>query len=535
MIAISDSQDLRRILALPVRELEPPTLPLEDLGGTLRPVQEEALRELLTYRGALVSARVGAGKTLISLLAGTVIGAKRPLLLVPAKLKAKTELEAKGYAAKGWKITMPYVMSYELLGRSQSAVVLEEMQPDLVVLDEAHRVANAHSAVTRRVNRYLSANPSIPVLAMSGTLTKRQIRDFAHVARWCCKDLNPAPTKYQEIELWSLALGAKVDAWARPKLGALEVFTAGAEPTYEVARKRYGERIWATPSCIQTTDGLTGVGLEISKSPLTMGHEARKALAEMRRTWVTPGGDEITTAVELYRHSRELACGFYYRWQSAPPREWIEARRDYFKWVRETLSNSRRYDSPFQLEMALQKGDISCDHYPAWASIRGIYEPTSVPVWIDDSLVRNVASRCDEPYLIWVEHDAMGRRLAELGIHYYGPRGVCTKTGMAVESAEPSKAIAVSVRANGEGRNLQAWHKNLVLCPSQMGAEWEQMLGRTHRDGQEADTVEVEIFCATELHEEALRQAKRDARYIHATTGQEQKLLTATWTFDTET
>lgn len=539
---IEASPCLDRILALPTRESDPPVLPLPDLGGTLRPVQARALAELLTYRGAFVSARVGAGKTLISLLAGTVLGAERPLLVVPAKLREKTAREALEYYDAGWKVKIPEVRSYEVLGRVSGADVLEEIRPDLIILDEAHKVSNRSAAVTRRMGRYLWGRSDVAVLAMSGTLTRRDLKDFAHIAEWCAGSRAPVPTKWSTLEGWSSALGASTDPWDRPALGALHTAFAPEaavglfDDPLPAVREGYARRIWSTPGFVQTTDGLPGVGLEISLASWKVPPAADAALKSMLRTWATPGGDEITSAVELYAHARELSQGFYYRWTEVPPDGWLEARRAWRSWVRGVLTGSRTYDSPFQVEKAVQDGRLVTPTYRPWVDIRGSFTPVTEAVWVSHDLVDAVAAhKFEGPTIVWVEHDAVGAALAAKGVPYFGAGGLRRlHRGGPSESIEAAPArgiVAASISANAEGRNLQSWGRNLVLSPPGMGSTWEQLLGRTHRDGQQADVVDVMVYAPTDLHLRSLTQAKAYAKYIAQTTGQEQKILSATWNF----
>lgn len=87
--------------------------------------------------------------------------------------------------------------------------------------------------------------------------------------------------------------------------------------------------------------------------------------------------------------------------------------------------------------------------------------------------------------------------------------------------------VIASWHAHGEGKNLQHWSKNLFVAPPSSGKTWEQVLGRTHRAGQQADEVVADVW----LHAEELRasfiQARADARYIEATLGSRQKLCYA--------
>jgi hypothetical protein len=562
VVSVGESDDLRRILALPRREEYAPPLPLPDLGGELRPIQKFALEELFTYGGAFVSARVGAGKTLISLLAGTVLGIDRVMLLVPAKLKEKTLREARDYQAAGWKVTIPEVVSYELLGRASGADILGTYMPGLLILDEAHKVSNRQAAVTRRVGRFLSTHPSVSVLAMSGTLTRRNLVDFAHIAQWCNHDAAPVPFKWSVLEQWSAALGASTNPWDRPPLGALlGAFGSRSDERASAAhsgshrpddgdnpfadllgsiRTNYAKRIWSTPGCVQTTDGLPGVGLEISKAPFIVPAPALKLIREMQKTWVTPGGDEITSALELHAHTKELGQGFYYQWTEVPPPEWLAARKAWRRYVRGVLAGSRTYDSPLQVENAVISGALVSPDYEPWRRIRDSFKPITQAVWIDDSLMASVASyKYEGPTICWVEHEAVGRALGALSIPFFGAAGIC-KVGPSAylgQSIETTTAtvVAASISANAEGRNLQRWSRNLVLSPPSMGSIWEQLLGRTHRDGQQADTVDCMVFAPTNHHEKCLTQALAYAKYIYETTGQEQKLMAATWNFVLET
>jgi hypothetical protein len=126
--------------------------------------------------------------------------------------------------------------------------------------------------------------------------------------------------------------------------------------------------------------------------------------------------------------------------------------------------------------------------------------------------------------IVWVEHVAVGEKLSEIsGFSYFGESGRDAK-GQNIEESRGS--IIASIAANGEGRNLQKWSRNLILSCPPGGGTWEQLLGRTHRQGQESDEVTIEVLLSCIEHYEGFEQAKRDALYVQDTTGQTQKLLT---------
>jgi len=56
-------------------------------------------------------------------------------------------------------------------------------------------------------------------------------------------------------------------------------------------------------------------------------------------------------------------------------------------------------------------------------------------------------------------------------------------------------------------------------------------LGRTHRPGQQADEVTIDVYRHTIEMRAAMTKALRDANYQESTTGNRQKLLAATYTF----
>ena len=107
--------------------------------------------------------------------------------------------------------------------------------------------------------------------------------------------------------------------------------------------------------------------------------------------------------------------------------------------------------------------------------------------------------------------------MAEAGIPVYGAGHYPPEKG---------PTCAMSIRAHGVGKNLQhGWSNQLVVEPPSSGNVWEQLLGRTHRPGQQADTVRVTVYTHTPAFRDAVLKAKKDAHYIQDTTGSRQKLL----------
>jgi hypothetical protein len=330
------------------------------------------------------------------------------------------------------------------------------------------------------------------------------------------------------VQDWADALDEKVEAFQRLAPGALLQLYSGEplEDELQMARRGFQQRLTQTPGVVATKDGRIGASLTISANRTELPAHINGHLNTLRKSWETPDGQPVMEAVDVWRHARELSCGFYYKWVPPAPREWMAARKAWFAFVREALSHSRTLDSPLQVSNACKRGELPADEYWAWQAIKDTFEPNNVPQWVDDTALKICREWLKEPGICWVEHIAFGETLSMLsGIPYFG-RGGMDPAGRSIESMEGASVIA-SIASNSEGRNLQAWNRSLVSSCPPHGGGWEQLLGRLHREGQEADSVEFEVLMLCEEQEQGFQQALSDARYIEDVTGQAQKLLYA--------
>lgn len=497
---------------------------------SLWPMQAAALAEAHDQRGLFLGAGVGTGKTLVSLLAPVALEAKRPLLLVPASLRDKTVTTDLPLLAQHWTLHPGLrIYSYDALSRESGVELLQKLRPDLIVCDEAHRLAYRSSARTRRFLRYFGENPETMLIVMSGTACRKSLMDYWHLMKLSLKENMPLPWSWQEVQDWADALDEKIGNRERRGPGAL--IPALCE-VGETARQGYQRRLCQTPGVIITSKTSCPASININRIDIAVPHVIQEALAHLIKNWETPGGELCTEALELWRHGRELSCGFYYRWVwpgGVVNHGWLEARKAWKSFVRETIKHNRRgLDSELPIFNACARGELATGAYEAWLAVRDEYKPVTEPVWLDDFLVRHAAACAQkQPSLVWVEHDAVGRKLAEVsGLRYFGQGAT-----QASILAESGKSVILSGHSHREGKNLQDWSHNIVVSASPSGAAWDQMLGRTHREGQQADEVVCDIYLHTKPMMMGFIGAIADAKYLQDTLGQEQKLLYASRSF----
>jgi hypothetical protein len=711
---VARTSEIKRIAALPRRTWSEEsaaslavmlTRELKTPAGTmnLRPVQAVSLYEAMEVGGLFGPIRVGAGKSLVCALAPLVLEARNPVLLMPASLVSKTWDEYKALR-QHWRLpTNVQIISYESLSLVASAQKLEYIRPDLIVADEAHFLKGHKAGRTRRVARYMHAHPETKFVAVSGTIMRSSIRDFAHLLRWALKGSAPVPVTDDEVATWADALDEHVNPLGRRQPGAL--FDLAAEPV-EVAygsmqaRHVFQSRLLETKGVVASSklDGVTCSiriqALEYELSPVTEEH-----FKTLRAKWETPCGKGFTQATEFRAYARELALGFSYTWiarekvgewehlvveskpkqtskkpprpstcdstdlkptqlgtkdtgtsllnrrlrelrqtsaiakqtQNAsssssdsdyeipsaspptstgcasiatdsrlksmlrslkepatdvrsaianyateeavgvsttimlpekseascvpgttehsdcseialglseplrtfleanrPPSGWLSARREWCSFVREQISRSKKYDTMLQIANACRASLLPSETLDAWKEIESSYEPATRPIFYETTALETCLTWLKaNTGIVWVEHRAFGEALSRLsGAPYFGPGGL-DASGASIKDATGKHSVIASIAACGQGFNLQMFSKNLITsCPSG-AATIEQVLGRTHRDGQLADEVEVWILLGCREQYEAFDRSLEGAKAAEALLGHSQKLLLA--------
>lgn len=546
--------------------------------SSLLPVQAWALEEMSLVGGLLGPIGVGHGKTLLDLLSAMVLDkCQTAVLLIPPNLKRQLlDIDWEFYgqhwnlpnlAGARWffpgRPTL-HVVAFSELSGAKSSDLLTRLNPDSIIIDEAHNVRNSTAARTKRFMRYLKEHPAVRVLAWSGTLTSRSLHDYAHISAVALGDQSPVPLFPPTVEEWSAA----IDPSPFPLEPGELLRLGGGVDARDVVRRRVVDSQGVVSSA---DDARCEASLVISERRVTAPKVILDALKEVARTWCRPDGEELVQALDLNRVQKELSAGFYYRWRW-PRKEtvevidrWLAVRKAWHSELREKLKKGGVHmDSPLLLTKAAirwydgythierdEHGEAvsrqvipprtrngpqptwAAEHWLEWREVRETAKPETEPVWVDDFLVEDAAEWLrEEAGLLWYEHDAFGRRVVESAggsaVHA-GPGRVGDSLVVGLQGTE---RVVASIRAHGTGKNLQGFHRNLVANPPSDGATWEQLVGRTHRQGQLADEVTVEVYRHTPVYEASVEKARDLAGYIQESFGAPQKLVAkASWGF----
>lgn len=617
----SMSRELRRICALEVCE----PMPDEEVeafshanclatalasGFRLKRSQAEGLSNYLTHGGLLGSIGVGDGKTLLSLMilaAAYRMRRRSPLLAIPAHMFRQLS-ESDVRTARTWvPFDMPihyfpgrtsaqrlalarsgargvFVITHSLLSQPEAHEVLDALRPETVVIDEAHAFANPKAARTRRM---LASLKNVELCAISGTMTKKKLRDYHHLAQAALKDKSFMPHQASLTDEWGILLDSDANIADTADAGVLTPLIRWAYdkfPDHRIIlrmsnvsafRKAFKLRKDTCPGTVTTGDARLGSSLLIQNVPAEEKHPDMGALkgliSDVEDRWLAPDGDEISEAREKYKWLSELSAGFYNKlvWPTVPKmverrgiseaqaqeilddaRVAHEARQEYNrqlrKWLSENASNGM--DTPLLVEADMarhQYKNVSASLYGAWSQWRALHrdehpEREAVPVRVCDFKVRAAVdwakSLDGRGGIIWCYHQEVCTWVYSAivaaglpGIHC--PAGPRSDLLLSRDENKPSlktKILCASIRAHGEGKNLQFMDRAYVMQWPRTAKTAEQMLGRLHRTGQESDEVVYTTNNTLEWDHANLASCLVTALYIHQTTTA-QKMIYGGW------
>lgn len=537
------SAEFRRIEALPRRPwhwsedpiLDEARVLLKQTYGQpgnafeLRDVQVAAIMEAWQQRGGFFPVVAGGGKTWIVFFIPLVIRDERPLMLVTADLRDKAHAEDIPQMRALW--TMPprlKIMSYDELSREGGVNFLFDYKPTSIICDEVQALANPRSGRTRRVERYMDAYPETMFFGASGTITDKSLMDFAHIARWCLKGNCPLPSKPMELQEWANALDDEVDEAARVNPGALIRFCENGESP----RSGFQRRLAETPGVIATGDDRLPNEIVIRRIDIPVPARVQELLEKVRYDWSDPNGDPIMEKTKQLALLRQMALGFWLRWDPPAPMDWLEARKAWAAYVRRRISNnSSGIDTElFVINEQRRLEEHGRPTHPTWApwqAIKDSFVINTVPEWVDDFAVHFAAQwlRDHHSGIAWVRNPAFGERLAMIaGVRYFGAGEDASRDIRTCQGP-----IVASINSHHRGKNLQdRYDHNLLMSVPTNGKIMEQLMARTHRSGQQSAQVFFDLAQFTPELENAFEKACSRARYIEEILGSTQRLNYAT-------
>lgn len=162
--------------------LMPTIAGLESLPFKLHPFQQEGLERFHLRGGAVLSYEMGLGKTPTALAIGhTVPGTKLvvcPPGVLPAWKEQLTRFDIPAEVIETGKVpASPRADGWLICTSTCLDKLPGNLNPKLVVLDEAHNIKSSKTELARFMRSLRKSKPTIPFLAMTGTLAADTLID----------------------------------------------------------------------------------------------------------------------------------------------------------------------------------------------------------------------------------------------------------------------------------------------------------------------------------------------------------------------
>jgi hypothetical protein len=513
----------------------------------LRLIQSVALAAIQKYGGLFGDIGVGHGKSLIGWLAMVVRRAQRGVIMMPPDMVEPYKLDIERFKEHFVRpVVEPIILPYSVLSRADGTDILERLNPDVIVADEAQALAN-DSARTRRLKRFFHSHPETIFIAMSGTFIRPEMSTLAHLVHYALRDNAFMPVRGRALEVWKEC----VDLKGRPAEADWKIFEplamaegfdlsrVNGDDRLTMARKSVFHRMHTTPGVVSTTENSCTTPLICTRvQGLAVPPEIQEILDRMKTGEETPDGEDIIADdAQRARLQKHLSMGFYYRWAweqiGGRDDEWLAKRRAWNRAVRrELMEHSREgYDSEKLVfdsvaRQVLENPDLvrgSLLHmlFHEWRQMKDKLKPPTVAVWLNTFMldwIRDFLAK-SPPTLVWYHSDALEEALGKMGLPIYG-----------AGSMPPTKAetCGVAIEVHHKGKNLQFFDHMLVAEPFGKGERWQQLLGRYRRPGQESEQLRAYIMAHTDILNSYIDRGIREAESV-ALGGGQQHLLQASW------
>jgi hypothetical protein len=300
--------------------------------------------------------------------------------------------------------------------------------------------------------------------------------------------------------------------------------------------------------------------------------KVKELVKQLDDKWLTPSGDEIEEAMMLYRWKYWIQGAGFYQERYWPDTSWMMeyGKYDSLNEAVEVLAKSQEYHSRHMAYARELRGWISeraktgldtpmligndmrmhgaqnvgRDLYDAWkywkdGEFEGCIERNKRAVRVCDFKIQQAVKWAKElpkgeGGLIWYDNEEMGEWLDEVmtaeGIeHLFAKAGESYNELLADRQRCKGKIIILTVNSHFQGKNLQFDRNQFFLQWPRSATRAEQAIGRQHRTGQEYDDVIVTTCNTSEFDKIQFGATLNDAAYVHQSTGNQHKLIYATY------
>lgn len=482
-----------------------------------------------------------------------------------------------------------YIVPYTALSNLDGLEVMRGISPTLVIADEAHTLAN-DSARSKRYWGVLqeieqAQGRSVEFCALSGTMAKKRLKDFWKLMRQAMGENAPLPLNTQNLDEWDETMAADGSNYITPACSWLPPWAENQFPDERFTRDTVGARS-AFQARLKTAPGVITGGDASCKADLKLGHfevpddpaakgwdELQQMKQNLETLGMKPNGELVSTPMHIYNISAELSCGFYNDpfWPEAEvvsrrkeisvteaenlldrSKRYLEADQTYrsvlFPWVR---SSPLGFDSDLQVGQKIANGEtqgidpavVQGWHERSQADFEQRIERDHRYVMVCDwkldavvTRVKRVVKERKTGTLVWAHNHAVVDRLIEklegTGFETYGvsPRHPKKNMDLLYDKSYRNCVFVLSLGRCAHGLNLQhTFHTNVYAQVVRSAAYFEQSLGRTHRQGQEAEEVYAEVVLTEGTDHDTLGACLVEATFTHQVLGNDHKAILAAW------
>jgi hypothetical protein len=470
----------------PSKITHPFILKYADLLNDSQKLFLQRVTEVTAPQGVISLTGVGSGKFLQSVLIGPVLKKKNVLLIVPLKSVEDTKREI-----ARWTAAIPEISKQNLqviasndLSLQKTKDILFHFNPSIVVIDEAQDFKDINAARTKRLLRYLVNNLSCRLFVLSATLITSNVKDYFHLLYFVCRENSPLSCYTETVEAYQALYDDQLErgnVLQQYILNTLIKFP-GTTP-----RQKLSYRLYQTKNIVSSKEESTNVPLIINSfsynSPLIT-----EAIRKLAAEWQDPAGRLLVSIVEKLVVEDFLNVGLYptyeYSVDAEKKEKFFELRRQCEKIIRTNITYLRVVDSVKELKMlaadkVIKEKDIRIIN--EYEEAKKEYDVKVTVVELDvKPLVERLKRFMNEfdNCIFWVKHIEVGKMLsANLGIPFLN--------GKKKEPNEHHRFIILSINAYYAGKNLQAWNVNVLVEYTSNALIIEQLIGRTHRQGQQ--------------------------------------------------